>query len=146
MKIVNKKAYFNFQVLEDFTAGLVLLGSEAKSLRENNINFGDSFIFFKDGELWIKNISIAKYKESSYQNHEELRDRKLLLTKKEIYKISKMSETKGITLIPLEIMTIRGRFKLKLGICRGKKTWNKKEDIKKRDIDRENRREGIDIK
>lgn len=94
MKIVNKKAYFNFQVIEDFTAGLVLVGSEVKSLRENNINFGDSFIYFKDGELWVKNISIAKYKESSYQNHEELRDRKILLTKKEISKISKLSEVK----------------------------------------------------
>jgi SsrA-binding protein len=146
MKIVNKKAYYNYQVLEDFTAGLMLTGSEVKSLRENNMNFGDSFIFFKDGELYVKNMSIAKYKESSYQNHEELRDRKLLLNKKEIVKISKMSDIKGIAIIPLEIMTIRGRFKLKIGVCRGKKEWNKKEDIKKRDIERENKREGIIIK
>lgn len=140
MKIVNKKAYFNYQVLEDFTAGLMLVGSEVKSLRENNINFGDSFIFFKDGELWIKNMSIAKYKESSYQNHEELRDRKLLLNKKEIDKISKMSENKGITIIPLEIMTVRGRFKLKVGVCRGKKEYDKRNSIKERDIAREMRR------
>lgn len=145
MKIVNKKAYFNYQVLEDFTAGLMLVGSEVKSLRENNINFGDSFIFLKDGELWIKNMSIAKYKESSYQNHEELRDRKLLLTKKEIYKISKMSETKGVALIPLEIFTMKGRFKIKMGVCRGKKEWNKKDSIKKRDIEREIRRDGFNI-
>jgi len=68
MKIVNKKAYFNYQVLEDFTAGLVLVGSEVKSLRENGINFGDSFIIFKEGELWLKNLTISKYKQSSYQN------------------------------------------------------------------------------
>jgi SsrA-binding protein len=146
MKVVNKKAYYNYQVLEDFTAGLMLTGSEVKSLRENNMNFGESFIFFKDGELYVKNMSISKYKESSYQNHEELRDRKLLLNKKEIVKISKMSDIKGISIIPLEIMTIRGRFKLKIGVCRGKKEWNKKEDIKKRDIERENKREGIIIK
>jgi len=140
MKIVNKKAYFNYQVLEDFTAGLMLVGSEVKSLRENNINFGDSFIFFKDGELWIKNMSIAKYKESSYQNHEELRDRKLLLTKKEIYKISKMSVTKGVALIPLEIFTMKGRFKIKMGVCRGRKDHDKRDLIKERDIKRELRR------
>ena len=70
MKIVNKKAYFNYQVLEDFTAGLVLVGSEVKSLRENGINFGDSFIVFKDGELWIKSLTISKYKQSSFQNHD----------------------------------------------------------------------------
>jgi SsrA-binding protein len=140
MKIVNKKAYYNYQVLEDFTAGLMLVGSEVKSLRENNFNFGDSFVYFKDGELYIKNMSISKYKESSHQNHEELRDRKLLLTKKEIYKISKMSETKGIALIPLEIFTMRGRFKIKMGVCRGKKEYDKRDSIKKRDTERELRR------
>jgi SsrA-binding protein len=140
MKIVNKKAYFNFQVIEDFTAGMVLLGSEVKSLRENNINFGDSFIYFKDGELWVKNLSIAKYKESSYQNHDELRDRKILLTKKEIHKVSKLSETKGVAIVPLELFTLKGRFKLKIGVCRGKKDWDKRQDIKKRDTERELRR------
>ncbi len=140
MKIVNKKAYFNFQVIEDFTAGMVLLGSEVKSLRENNINFGDSFIYFKDGELWVKNLSIAKYKESSYKNHDELRDRKILLTKKEIHKVSKLSETKGVAIVPLELFTLKGRFKLKIGVCRGKKDWDKRQDIKKRDTERELRR------
>ena len=140
MKIVNKKAYYNYQVIEDFTAGLMLVGSEVKSIRENNFNFGDSFIIFKDGELYVKNLSISKYKEATFQNHEEMRDRKILLTKKEISKISKLTETKGITIIPLEIFTIRGRFKLKVGVCRGKKDWNKKDSIKKRDIERELRR------
>jgi SsrA-binding protein len=146
MKIVNKKAYYNYQIVDDYIAGLVLLGSEVKSLLGNNMSFGDSYIFFRENELWIKNLSISKYKESSYQNHDELRERKLLLNKSELDKISKMMETKGLTIIPLEILRIRGRFKLKIGVCKGKKDWNKKEDIKKRDIERENRRDGIVIK
>ena len=140
MKLINKKAYFNYQVLEDFNCGIVLVGSEVKSLRLNNVNFGDSFAFFKEGEIFLKNLSIAKYKEATYQNHDELRDRKLLLTKKEITKISKSSETKGITLIPLEIFTLHGRFKIKLGVCRGKKDYDKRQSIKDRDIKRELKR------
>jgi len=140
MKIVNKKAYYNYQVIEDFTAGLMLVGSEVKSIRENNFNFGDSFIFFKDGELYVKNMSISKYKEATFQNHEEMRDRKILLTKKEISKISKLTETRGIAMIPLEIFTVRGRFKLKVGVCKGKKDYDKRNSIKKKDIERELRR------
>jgi SsrA-binding protein len=140
MKIVNKKAYYNYQVIEDFTAGLILVGSEVKSIRENNFNFGDSFVIFKDGELYVKNMSISKYKEATFQNHEEMRDRKILLTKKEISKISKLTETKGITVIPLEMFTIRGRFKLKVGVCRGKKDYDKRQSIKQRDTERELRR------
>ena len=140
MKIINKKAYYNYQVIEDFTAGLMLVGSEVKSIRENNFNFGDSFIIFKDGELYVKNMSISKYKEATFQNHEEMRDRKILLTKKEISKISKLTETKGITVIPLEMFTIRGRFKLKVGVCRGKKDYDKRQSIKQRDTERELRR------
>jgi SsrA-binding protein len=140
MKIVNKKAYYNYQVIEDFTAGLMLVGSEVKSIRENNFNFGDSFIVFKDGELYVKNMSISKYKEATFQNHEEMRDRKILLTKKEISKISKLTEVRGITVIPLEIFTIRGRFKLKVGVCKGKKDYDKRNSIKERDNDRDLRR------
>jgi SsrA-binding protein len=140
MKIVNKKAYFNYQVIEDFVSGIMLVGSEVKSMRLNNFNFGDSFAYFKDGEIFLKNLSIAKYKEATYQNHEELRDRKLLLNKKEISKISKLSEVRGTTLIPLEIFTINGRFKIKLGVCRGKKDYDKRNTIKSRDIERELKR------
>jgi SsrA-binding protein len=140
MKIVNKKAYYNYQVIEDFTAGLMLVGSEVKSIRENNFNFGDSFIIFKDGELYVKNMSISKYREATFQNHEEMRDRKILLTKKEISKISKLTDVRGITMIPLEMFTIRGRFKLKVGVCKGKKDYDKRNSIKERDNDRELRR------
>ena len=140
MKIINKKAYYNYQVIEDFTAGLMLVGSEVKSIRDNNFNFGDSFIIFKDGELYVKNMSISKYKEATFQNHEEMRDRKILLTKKEISKISKLTEIRGITVIPLEMFTIRGRFKLKVGVCKGKKDYDKRNSIKERDTERELRR------
>ncbi len=140
MKIVNKKAYFNYQVIEDFVSGIMLVGSEVKSMRLNNFNFGDSFAYFKDGEIFLKNLSIAKYKEATYQNHEELRDRKLLLNKKEISKISKLSEVRGTTLIPLEVFTINGRFKIKLGVCRGKTDYDKRNTIKSRDIERELKR------
>ena len=140
MKIINKKAYYNYQVIEDFTAGLMLVGSEVKSIRENNFNFGDSFIIFKDGELYVKNMSISKYREATFQNHEEMRDRKILLTKKEISKISKLTDVRGITMIPLEMFTIRGRFKLKVGVCKGKKDYDKRNSIKERDNDRELRR------
>jgi SsrA-binding protein len=140
MKIVNKKAYYNYQVIEEFTAGLMLVGSEVKSIRENNFNFGDSFIIFKDGELYVKNMSISKYREATFQNHEEMRDRKILLTKKEISKISKLTDVRGITMIPLEMFTIRGRFKLKVGVCKGKKDYDKRNSIKERDNDRELRR------
>jgi SsrA-binding protein len=143
MKIVNKKSYNNYQVIEDFTAGLMLVGSEVKSIRENNFNFGDSFIIFKDGELYVKNMSISKYREATFQNHEEMRDRKILLTKKEISKISKLTDVRGITMIPLEMFTIRGRFKLKVGVCKGKKDYDKRDSIKKKDIERELRRKDI---
>jgi SsrA-binding protein len=137
MKIVNRKALYDYFVIEDFIAGLVLQGSEVKSLRKGDVNFNDGFIFFKDGELFIKNMRIAKYLEATYQNHEELRDKKLLLNKSEINKISKLYEEKGIALIPLELITVNNRFKLKFGVCRGKKNVDKRETIKKRDAERE---------
>lgn len=140
MKIVNKKAYYNYQVIVDFTAGLMLAGSEVKSIRDNNFNFGDSFVIFKDGELYVKNMSISKYKEATSQNHEEMRDRKILLTKHEISKISKLIEVRGVTIIPLEMFLIRGRFKLKVGVCKGKKDYDKRNSIKDRDNERELRR------
>jgi SsrA-binding protein len=137
MKRVNRKAYHEFLVMDEYVSGLVLVGSEVKSLRIGDFNFTDSYIVFIGGEVFLKNFSISKYKNSSYQNHEEKRDRKLLLSKKEIERVSKEYNQKGITIVPLEIFTIGGRFKMKIGVCKGKKNWNKKEDIKRRDIERE---------
>jgi SsrA-binding protein len=135
--LVNKKARFNYEILEEYTAGIILLGSEVKSIIIGDINFGDSFAYVKDGEIWLKNLHVSKYKNSSYQNHDEMRERKLLLNKKEIRKISRMMDNKGTTIIPTEIFTLRGKIKVKIGICRGKKSWDKKETIKKRDLERE---------
>ncbi len=141
LNIVNKKAYYDYLVLEDYVAGIMLFGSEVKSIRSGNINFGDAYLVFKSGELFIKNMRIAEYKEATYNNHEEMRDKKILLKKKELNKISKAISEKGIALIPLEIFIVRGRFKLKMGVCRGKKNWDKKESIKAKDIEREVRRD-----
>ena len=140
-KIINKKAYYEFHILKDFLAGIQLVGSEVKSLRGSNANIGDAYCYIWNGEVFIKNLYIAKYDESSYLNHEERRDRKLLLNKKEIRDITKMTKENGITTIPLEIFTLRGRFKVKIGVARGKKLHDKRESIKKKDIMRDVKRE-----
>ena len=135
--LVNKKAKFDYEFLDEYIAGMILLGSEVKSIRSGDVNFGDSFAYFKDGEIWVKSLHISKHKNSSYNNHDEMRERKLLLTKNEVKKISKYLENKGITLIPTQLFILRGKIKVKLAVCRGKKTHDKRETIKKRDIDRE---------
>lgn len=147
MKIINKKAYYDYQVMDEFVAGVILSGSEVKSLRQNDVNFNDAYIIFNKGELFIKNMRIASYKDATYNNHNETREKKILLKKKEISKISKEIAEKGISIIPLEIFMVRNRFKIKIGICRGKKNWNKKESIKTKDIQRDiSRNEGLKIK
>lgn len=135
--LFNRKSRHNYEILEEYTAGIILLGSEVKSIVKGDVNFGDSFAYFANGEIWLKNLHVSKYKDSSYNNHDEMRDRKLLLNKKEIKSISKSLENKGVTLVPIELFTLRGKIKVKLGVCRGKKTWDKKEDLKKRDLERE---------
>ena len=137
MSIKNKKAYFEYHILQEYIAGIKLVGSEVKSLRQGNANMGDTYCYIWNGEIFIKNLHISKYDESSYMNHEEMRDRKLLLNKKEINDIIKLSKDNGITVIPLEIFTQRGNFKVKIGVARGKKLWDKRETIKNRDLDRE---------
>jgi SsrA-binding protein len=136
--ILNRKARFNYEVIDEYTAGAILLGSEVKSIKSGEVNFGDAFVYFKDGEIWLKSLHISKYKSTSYNDHDEMRDRKLLLTKNEVRKISKSVEGKGVTIVPLEIFILRGKIKFKIGVCRGKKNWDKKEAIKKRDLEREN--------
>lgn len=137
MKRVNKKAYYDYFVLEDFIAGIMLQGSEVKSLSMGDFNFESSYIIFKGNELFIRDMRIAHYKDASYNNHEEMRDRKLLLNKKELSKISKEIEKKGIAIIPLEVFPKNNKFKIKIGICRGKKNYDKRQSIKKRDLERE---------
>jgi SsrA-binding protein len=143
MKITtNKKAYFEYSVLESFDAGIMLIGNEVKSIRRNDVTIADSFVYIKNGELFIKNMKVAKYKQSHMlDKHDENREKKLLLNRKEINKIEKLIQGVGTTIIPLEVFVSRNLIKVKIGVCKGKKLWNKKEDIKNRDIDRDAKRE-----
>lgn len=135
MLVLNRKARYEYAVIEEFTAGMVLFGSEVKSIRSGNVTLSESFIFIKDGEVWIKNMHIAKYKQShKLEVHDESRDKKLLLNKKEIERISKKVIDKGITIIPLGIFISNNKLKMKIAVAKGKKNWDKKEDIKARDI------------
>lgn len=135
----NKKAFFNYEIIEKYTSGIILTGSEIKSIRDNGLSFNDSYCYFNDNnELILKNLHIAEYKQSSYNNHEPLRERTLLLNKKEVFNIKDKIKIKHLTLIPLSIyFNERGMLKVDIGICRGKKQHDKRENIKKRDLDRE---------
>jgi len=137
----NRKAHYEYQVLEEFDCGIVLIGNEVKSIRSGEVNISDSFIYIQNGEVFAKNIKVAKYKQShTADKHEENRDKKLLLNRSEINKIERLIQDSGVTIIPLSIFTQHNRVKVKIGVVKGKKIWNKKEDIKKRDIERELRR------
>jgi SsrA-binding protein len=137
----NRKAYFEFHVLEEFDSGIVLLGSEVKSIRLGNVTLTDSFIFLKNGEVWIKNLRVSRYKQAYYTDqHDEMREKKLLLTKTQILKISKMLSDKGITCVPLGIFIKNNKIKVKIAIAKGKKLWDKRESIKERDLKREKQR------
>lgn len=136
--INNKKAYFEYQILEEFETGVVLIGSEVKSIRMGNVTLSDSFIYLKSGEVWIKNLKVARYKQTHLsEKHEENREKKLLLTKIQIVKISRMMEDKGVTCVPLQIFIKNNKIKIKIGVAKGKKLWDKRQSIKDRDIKRE---------
>ena len=143
MKIVNRKAYFEYHIIDEYIAGIELVGPEVKSLRANNANITDSYVYITDGEVFLKNGFIAKYNESSYLNHEERRDRKLLLTKKEINKLSRDVQDNGVTIVPLEIFLLKGRFKIKIALSRGKKLHDKREAIREKDLKRSLQRENF---
>ena len=142
MKITtNIKAYYEYFVLEDFDAGVMLLGAEVKSVREGNVSIVDCFAYITNGEVWLKNMKVARYKQTHVaEKHDESRDKKLLLNRKEINRIEKLLQDKGTTMVPLEIFTAHNRVKVKIGVVKGKKLYDKRETIKKRDMDREIRR------
>jgi SsrA-binding protein len=142
MKILNRKAHYDFSIIETYIAGIMLTGSEVKSVKSGEANISDSsFVFLKDGEVFIRNFKISKYKENfSGDLFEENRDKKLLLNKKEIYKIEKLLHDTGVTIVPLEVFPKNGLFKIKIAIAKGKNTVDKRETIKKRDLDRESKR------
>ena len=142
MSIVNnRKAYFEYHILEEFEAGIVLLGSEVKSIRMGNVTLADSFIYLKSGEVWIKNLKVARYKQTHLsEKHEENREKKLLLTKTQIIKISKMMEDKGTNCVPLSVFSKNNKLKVKIGVVKGKKLYDKRQSIKERDVKREMQR------
>lgn len=137
-EIVNRKAKFNYEFMESYKAGIVLTGTEIKSVKEGKVNMSDSFCYFRNGELWMKNLHISEYKFGNYANHEPLRIRKLLLTKKEMRKLEGKIKEKGLAIIPYRIFfNERGLAKVEIELCKGKKSYDKRESIKERDTDKE---------
>lgn len=137
----NKKAFFDYSVDSSIECGIVLQGTEVKSVKEGKISFNDSFAEIQAGEVFIKNFSISEYVYSSIFNHKPDRNRKLLLHKDEIKRIERHVREKGYTLIPLEFYLKNGRLKILLGICKGKKLFDKRQDIRERDLKRDMQRE-----
>ena len=135
----NRKAFFNYEVLDRMEAGVCLRGSEVKSIRDGGFNFSDGYVEFRGGALYLVGCRIGPYSHANRSNHSETRDRKLLLHKREILKLGGKATEKGFTLLPLKAYFKNGRVKLEIGLARGKKAHDKREAIKRRDIDRETR-------
>ena len=137
----NRKARFNYTVEDSIECGIALLGTEVKSVKEGQISFADSFALIENGEVWLQNFHIAQYMFSSIFSHDPDRKKKLLLHKDQIKRLIRKVEEKGCTLIPLDFYLKNGIVKVNLGICKGKKLFDKRADIKDRDIKRELARE-----
>ncbi len=135
----NRKAFHDYHILETFEAGLALLGTEVKAIREGRVNLRDSFASVDGGEVFLHNVNISPYSHRGYANHEPLRRRKLLLHKAEIRKLIGKTSEKGLTLVPLRMYFKNGRVKVAVSLAKGKKDYDKRETIKKRDADRETR-------
>lgn len=135
INIKNRRATFDYEIIDTFTAGIVLTGTEIKSIRAGHASLVDTFCYVSSlGEVWVKNMNIAHYFYGSYNNHEARRDRKLLLTKKEITRLLKANNDAGITIVPLRLfINDRGLAKLVIGIARGKKEYDKRQAIKERE-------------
>jgi SsrA-binding protein len=141
MIALNRRARYEYNFIEEYEAGIVLVGSEVKSVRMGNVTMVDAFIYIKDNEVWIKNLKVAPYRSAhTLDKHEENRDKKLLLNKKEITRIKRKLEDKGTTAIPLGMFIKHNRIKIKIAVAKGKKTWDKRETIKERDLTREMQR------
>ncbi len=141
-KIQNKKARFNYEFIEKEIAGVVLVGTEVKSIRESKVSFNDSYCLFIDDELWLRNFHISEYKEGTYNNHEPLRDRKLLLKRRELNKLKKKVNEDGLTIVPTKIFfNSKGLAKIEIALAKGKNVRDKRESIKEKDIKRDTDRE-----
>jgi SsrA-binding protein len=136
--IENRRAKFDYQFLEKLVAGMVLTGTEIKSIREGKAALVDSYCYFRNGELYIKNLNITPYSEGTHYNHEPNRERKLLLTKSEIRRLDKKLKDQGLTIVPVKLfISESGYAKLEIALAKGKKEFDKRESIKKRDTEKE---------
>lgn len=135
--VKNRKAYFDYDILETFEVGIVLKGHEVKSVKNGQISLGDSYVLIKGGELFLLNASITKYKYSGELDYDPLRTRKLLAKKREIVSLSTKVMQKNLTLVPLKVYVKNKKIKLEVALVRGKKEYQKKEAVKKRELDRE---------
>lgn len=137
----NRQAFFNFFIEQKFEAGIVLLGTEVKSIREGKLSFNDAFCILDENEIWLRGLYIAEYKLGTTNNHIAVHDRKLLLKRREISKLQAATKEKGLTIIPLKVFINEKNFvKVEIGVAKGKKLYDKRETIKKKDNDREMKR------
>lgn len=141
MIAVNKKARFNYSIESSLECGIALEGSEVKSVKNGNLSFPDSFAEIKNGEVWVRNLHISEYSHSSVFSPNPDRPKKLLLHKDEIKRLERKTNEKGYTLVPLDFYLKNGRVKVRLGVCKGKKQYDKRESIRERDLQREAGRE-----
>lgn len=138
INIRNKRASFEYEFIETFVAGIQLFGTEIKSIRAGKASLSDSFCYFAGNELFVKGMHISEYKFGSYYNHEEKRERKLLLNRKELDKMDRKTKESGLTIVPLKIfLNPKGFAKMEIAICRGKKHYDKRESLKQKDHKRE---------
>jgi SsrA-binding protein len=135
----NRKAFHDYHLMESFEAGIVLLGTEVKAIREGRVNLRDSFARLEDGEVFLYNVNISPYSHRGYADHEPLRRRKLLLHRQEIRKLIGKTVEKGMTLVPVRMYFKNGKVKVSVSLAKGKKDYDKRETVKKRETDRETR-------
>ena len=138
INIKNKRATFDYELLDTYTAGIVLTGTEIKSIRQGKASLVDTFCFFFNGELWVKNMHVAEYFYGSYNNHSARRDRKLLLTKKELDKLLRTSRDPGFTIVPVRLfINEKGLAKVVVALAKGKKQYDKRQSLREKDDKRE---------
>ena len=133
--IVNKKAYHDYFIEDTYEAGIVLTGSEIKSIRAGKVSIKEAYVSFKENEAYVKNMHIAEYKQATYNNHDELRDRKLLLHRRQINKLSGKCKIQGYTCIPLRLYYVEGRVKVEIALAKGKTLYDKRDSAKKKTME-----------
>lgn len=139
IEVKNKKAYFDYTIISELEAGIELTGTEIKSIRKGSIDLKDTFVNIKNNEAFILNMYIAKYEEGNIFNHNERRTRKLLLHKQEIKKLKEETQQEGLTIIPLKLYFKKNKVKILIGVCKGKKLYDKRQSLKEKDLKREAR-------